>query len=67
MILTQKFSNEGEIRRKVGETSLNDQSSRSHTIFKISFEMRDKDKPSFFTIISKILIHCDRQNYFFKS
>lgn len=35
----------GESARKFGETSLNEQSSRSHTIFRVSFESRSKSQP----------------------
>lgn len=43
----------GELARKVGETSLNEQSSRSHTIFRVSMEMRNKtiaDKITYSTL-----------------
>lgn len=43
----------GESARKVGETCLNEQSSRSHTIFRISLESRSKlqaDKIIFSTV-----------------
>lgn len=35
----------GESFRKFGETSLNEQSSRSHTVFRIAIEIRNKSRP----------------------
>ena len=35
----------GEQHRHVGQTNMNDRSSRSHTIFRMSFESRDIDPP----------------------
>lgn len=41
--LSQNVHSEmGESARKIGETCLNEQSSRSHTIFRVSVEIRSK-------------------------
>ena len=39
------FSYFGENLRKFGPTSLNDESSRSHTVFRLHFEIRNKERP----------------------
>ncbi len=36
----------GESSRKVGETQLNDKSSRSHTVFKINLDVKSISNPS---------------------
>ena len=46
----------GESCRKVGETSLNEQSSRSHTVFRIVMEVRNKSRPDKITCSTLNLI-----------
>lgn len=35
----------GETNRKFGETAINEESSRSHTVFRVQFEIRPKERP----------------------
>jgi centromeric protein E len=35
----------GENNRKFGETAINEESSRSHTVFRVQFEIRPKERP----------------------
>ena len=37
--------NNGELLRRYGDTEMNEHSSRSHTIFRINYEMRGKNRP----------------------
>ena len=50
------YSEIGESFRKTGETSLNEQSSRSHTIFRVAMEVRNKSRPDKITCSSLNLI-----------
>lgn len=46
----------GESSRKVGETSLNEQSSRSHTVFRVGMEIRNKSRPDKITFSTLNLV-----------
>ena len=38
------FLNSGDLRRATGKTEMNEHSSRSHAIFRLTIESRDKDE-----------------------